>query len=208
MSQLDERLLLRPQEDSPLVERIYRFAEALLSLKEIEYFGEVQSGQLIDRQHNLIERLLSPLEDEWLGRSSQRDSGIIARIKTLRMKILPGLTNGDVSHRGRDKCWRQLEETYLAQQVYCYPENYLDGDTTENRVLETVERFEEDIYDKARVHGNLQAVIDIDEAIEVPTKRERGLEKDPLMEQIRSRLEVKLQEMTSLSRPFREEVEP
>ena len=37
MSQLDERLFLRPDPMKPLPQRIYRFAEALLALKEIEY---------------------------------------------------------------------------------------------------------------------------------------------------------------------------
>ena len=60
-----------------------------------------------------------------------------------------------------------------------------------DRVLETIERFEEDLTDKARVHGHLKAVIQVGEAIEVDPRRPDRSAADPLM----TRLEQDLQGM-------------
>ena len=65
------------------------------------------------------------------------------------------------------------------------------------RLLETVERFEEDLTDHVRVHGPLHATITVGEAIEVPPSRENRGGDDPLMEQI----EKQLREMLGLEMP-------
>ena len=207
LADIERRLTWRPQTDKPLMTRLAKIGEALLTLKELDTFGEIQTGTLPERQENLIERLLSPLEAEWLGRSCEKHAGVVARIKALRMKMLPGMTHGEVTTRERARRVRQFEDTYLAQQVYCYPENYLAEPTTVDRVLETVERFEEDLTDKAHVHGHLKVIIDVDEAIEVDPKRNRSASPDPLMESIRERLQIKLDALASESRVFHEEGE-
>ena len=42
--------------------RIYRFAEAVLALKEIEYLGATRSGKLVDRISHLAQSILEELE--------------------------------------------------------------------------------------------------------------------------------------------------
>ena len=71
-----------------------------------------------------------------------------------------------------------------------------------DRILETIEKFEEDFTDKARVHGNLKAIVDVCPAIEVSTKRDRSAETDPLMRQIRESLEQKLLELRPESKMY------
>ena len=61
-------------------------------------------------------------------------------------------------------------------------------------MLETVEKFEEDLTDAARIHGKLKVIIDVGESIEVPTRREKGVDSDPLMVSIRDQLEQSLSE--------------
>jgi predicted secreted Zn-dependent protease len=61
--------------------------------------------------------------------------------------------------------------------------------------METIERFEEDLTDKARIHGKLKAIIDVLDPIEVSTKRTRGVAEDPLMTQIRESLQNRLDEL-------------
>ena len=39
MDRLEDRFTWRPRPDRPLVERIYRYAEGMLGLKELEYLG-------------------------------------------------------------------------------------------------------------------------------------------------------------------------
>lgn len=71
-----------------------------------------------------------------------------------------------------------------------------------DRLLETVEKFEEDFTDQCRVHGNLKAITLVGDPIEVSTKRERGLDHDPLMEEIRQRLEAMLLELRPESKMY------
>jgi hypothetical protein len=85
-----------------------------------------------------------------------------------------------------------LADIYLAQQLALYPPDYLSADPTPERLLETVERFEEDLTDSARVHAPIRAVVDIGEAIEVSPERARSADGDPLMSAIRTQLETML----------------
>jgi hypothetical protein len=85
-----------------------------------------------------------------------------------------------------------LADVYLAQQLFHYPPGYARSNPTPERLLETVERFEEDITDKIRVHGPMHATITVGEAIEVtPTREERG-SADPLMQQVEAQLKMML----------------
>ncbi len=95
-----------------------------------------------------------------------------------------------------------MEDTYLAQQIDCYPENYLTEYPSVERILETTEKFEEDLTDVCRLHGDMRVVIDVSPAIEVSSKRERGATVDPLMAEIRSTLEAKLSETQSECRMY------
>ena len=171
LEQIELRLSWQPLDDMPLLDRITKIGRALLSLKEIEYFGETQEGRLRDRLAGLINRLLVPLEQQWLG--SEKDGPVVPRVKNLRMAILPDMVKGNVSDSERSKRWRQLADIYLAQQISCYPPDYLVERPSVSRILETVERFEEDLTDKAKPLGHLKAVIEVGEAIEVTTQRDR-----------------------------------
>jgi hypothetical protein len=55
-----------------------------------------------------------------------------------------------------------------------------------------VERFEEDMTDKARPHAPMRAVVEVGQAIEVSPERARNIEGDPLMGAIREQLETML----------------
>ena len=202
LSEIEQRLSWRPQDDRPLLQRLARLGEALLTLKELEYLGFIQTGTLIERQTQLINHLLQPIEVEWFGRP--QNLGIISRIKQIRMKILPGVLQQEVDPNEHARRWRQVEDTYLAQQLFCYPERYLEERPSVDRILETVERFEEDLTDRVRVHGNLKVIIDVDEPLVVSTERDRSATEDPLMKSIRERLQSRLDEL-SLESPLYEE---
>ncbi len=189
LTDIEHRLTWRPHRDLSMLQRMEKVGRALLALKEMEYFDAPQTGTLKERLELFINRLLHPLEQEWLG--ELKSGAVIPRVKAIRMKILPDMTEGRVEQAERDRRWRQLAALYLAQQLYCYPPDYLAARPTVDRILETIERFEEDLTDKARVHGLLHAVIDIGEPIVVSPERERGATVDPVM----SRLERSLQDM-------------
>ena len=201
LTDIEKNLSWRPSPDQPLVERIIKIGDALLRLKELQY-GVLPDNSLTlkQRQNALVDTLLHPLEEEWLNEHS--DAGIAIRIKNLRMKIFPELSRKTLPADERTRRWRQLEDTYLAQQVDCYPEQYLTEYPSVDRILETVTKFEEDLTDQVRKHGQLKVIVDIDDAIEVSGKRDRSAKTDPLMDQIRERLEAKIGELQSESKMY------
>ena len=197
LGEIEHRLTWPIQEGRPLLERIEFVGRGLLTLKELLYFGEPQSGRIGERMSRLIERLLGPLEEEWLG--GAKPGPVVPRVKALRMKMIPDMLKGDLEPAERDRRWSQLEDVYLSQQISCYPSDYLKLPTVD-RFLETVERFEEDITDQVRVHGDLKVIIEIGEPIVVSPQRDKRAEEDPLMVEIRERLQGMLDLLAHESR--------
>lgn len=202
LTDIEQRLTWRPQRHLPLTQRIIKVGSALLSLKEIEYFGEPQTGTIAERLQRLIDRLLGPLETEWLG--SVQTGPVIPRVRNLRTKILPEMVEGKVGEQERNRRWQQLADIYLAQQLATYPPGYLIEPTVD-RILEIVEKFEEDITDRARLHGHLKVVLDVGEALPVSPERPRGGGPDPLMDQLRERLQGMLDQLAKESPPWHDE---
>jgi 1-acyl-sn-glycerol-3-phosphate acyltransferase len=189
---IETRLSWQPQNQLPLRERIIKAGHALLALKEIEYLGAWQSGGVRQRVPRLLDHLLDPLEKEW--NTGGRDPETMARVKRLRSAILPDMVHGDITEDERTRRWRQLADLYLAQQLHCYSGDYLLQDITPERLLETVERYEEDLTDVARPHPPLHVVVSVGEAIEATPTRDRSGDGDPLVDELRRQLEVLLQE--------------
>jgi 1-acyl-sn-glycerol-3-phosphate acyltransferase len=183
---IEARLGWRPQRPLPLAARIGKLGDALLSLKEIEYLGRAQPGTIHERLAGLIDRVVMPLEQEWLG--GHREPAVMERVKRLRSAIVPDMAGGGITEEERARRWGQLADIYLAQQLACYPPDYLRVQPTPERLLETVERFEEDLTDEARVHRPLRVVIQVGEPLEVSPTRERG-GADPLMRNLEERLQ-------------------
>lgn len=200
IEEIEHRLTWSQRKSSDLLERINKIAVALLSLKEIEYLGGPQEGSMPERQTRLVDHLLGPLEVKWLG--STQTGRLIPRIKQLRMKIVPNLTKAPITPTEREELWRDLTAIYLAQQVASYPPGYLSRPTTVTRVLETVERFEEDLTDRSRVHRGLHAVIEVGPALPVPADKAPRDQEDPLMNQLRIELQSMLDRLAKEAQPF------
>jgi 1-acyl-sn-glycerol-3-phosphate acyltransferase len=188
-----------PQNDKSLILRLRQIGQALLSLKEIEYFGWARTGDFYERVDKLIEDLLAKIEKRWNIRPTSE--GVVSRVKTLRGAILPTLLAKVTAEDVRDECRKQLAACYYVQQMSHYPRNYVrqSEKNVPEHILETVERFEEDFTDKVRVHGPLHAVVQVGEAIEVGSRRERSAETDPVMDQIRTQLSAMLQKLSDES---------
>src|SRR5207247_1428730 len=105
---------------------------------------------------------------------------------------LPDMVAEKVDEPERRRRWQELADIYLAQALAKYPPNYFMPEPTPERLLETVERFEEDLTDQTRVHRPIHAVIEVGEAFEVPPGRDRGAESDTRMTQVRQQLETML----------------
>jgi hypothetical protein len=197
LSSIEHRLTWQPQHELSLMDRIAKLGTALLCLKEVEYLGQPQAGTLHERLLRLIDHILVPLEDEWAQR--KHDGHVVARVKRLRTAILPDMVAGEINDVERERRWRQLADMYLAQQLSWYPPDYVTSRPSTERLLETVERIDEDVTDEARIHRPLHCVIEVAEAIEVSPERDRGAATDPLLARAREVIQGMLDRLAEAS---------
>ena len=204
LTDIEKRLTWRPSPELPLVDRLIKIGNGLLTLKELEYQITVpETTTLRERQTAMVNQLLAPLEQEWLGGVACGD-GIAVRIKNLRMKIFPELSRNDLAGDERQRRWRQLQDTYLAQQIDCYPEQYVTKFPSVDRILET--------HRKIRRGPDRQ--MSRSRALESDHRRGRtrrgcggtssrpASPGDPLMHAIRGRLESMLSQLQTESRMY------
>lgn len=190
LDEIEQRLTWRPSRTLPLHQRFEKVGAGLLALKELQYLGHTQDGTIADRIAKLIDAILKPLESEWAN--SNADGHPVARVKRLRSAILPDMIKGDLSEPEKARRWQLLEDANLAQQLYHYPPDYVTDGCPKGRILETVERFEEDLTDKVSLHGPTEAKVTVGDPIEVTTARESRGDADPLMAGIESQLRTML----------------
>src|SRR6476619_4006155 len=100
------------------------------------------------------------------------------------MKLLPDMVAGRLEPVEREHRWRALSEIYLAQRPSI------------DRMLEIVEKYEEDLTDVTRPHAPTKVVIEIGDAIEVSSERERGAAVDPLMATLEQRMQAMLDRLS------------
>jgi 1-acyl-sn-glycerol-3-phosphate acyltransferase len=186
LDEIEQRLTWRPSRGLPLHERFQKVGAGLLALKELEYVGHTQHGTIGERLAKLIDAILMPLEKEWANGNGE--GHVVARVKRLRSAILPDMIKGDLDEAEKARRWRLLQDADLAQQLYHYPPGYVTNGCPKGRIIETVERFEEDLTGKVTVHGPVEAKIMVGDAIEVGTGREARGEADPLMSAIDDQL--------------------
>lgn len=192
LAEIERRLSWQPQVELPLVPRVVKLGEALLGVKEMEYFGASQAGLIADRLPKLLEAVLRPLEEYY--KLAQPGADVMERIKRIRTIIVDQLIEGKLPKPEVERRWRHLADAYFGQQLACYPTNYLVGTPTVERILETVERYEEDLTDIARIHRPLRVVGQLGDPIEVTAERTRG-EGDPAMKQLESSLTAMLAQL-------------
>ncbi|MAE65443.1 MAG: 1-acyl-sn-glycerol-3-phosphate acyltransferase [Phycisphaeraceae bacterium] len=192
LDEIETRLTWTPQRGLPIVERITRLGHALLSLKEIEFVGAVRTGSVPERLTTLIDAILGPLEAKWV--EGRGDGSVVDRVKRLRTAIVPEIIDDSLDEAARRERWKHLADCYLAQQLSNYPPAYVRANPVPERIVETVERFEEDLTDRARIHGPMKVVMQVGPAIEVSARRDRQETTDPLMQAIGEHLERMLAE--------------
>jgi hypothetical protein len=190
LDEIETRLTWRPSRELPLPDRLRKVGAGLLALKELQYLNRTQEGTIAERIEKLIDAILKPMEAEWTNGNG--DGHVVARVKRLRAAILPDMITGDLAEAEKTRRWRLLEDADLAQQLYHYPPNYVGDGASKGRIIETVERFEEDLTGKVTVHGPVEAKVIVGDAIEVPTAREARGEHDPLMSAIEEQLRTML----------------
>jgi len=174
MDELERAIMWRPRPDLSLPERIYRFAEGVLSLKEIEYLGNSRTGSVPERIAAFIDSLLGRLESRYGLHTA--DATVPERVKTLRQHVIRQLQDLPEDDPQRTPLETDLDDLFLAVQAFSYPGNYVAEQPTVERMAETLDKFEEDVlgYKTARIRGTRKVKVTFGEPIPVePQKSNR-----------------------------------
>jgi 1-acyl-sn-glycerol-3-phosphate acyltransferase len=170
MSRLEARFTWWPRSDRSLVERIYRYAEGLLGLKELEMLGWTRSGELKPRIVSLRNAILDRLEDKRIGK--RRTDPVPIRIKEIRRACLvdlaePGTTNAEVREINHD-----LNDVFVALQLFSYPGDYVRDQPSLERIAETLLKFEQDVFgtEAAIPRGERRAIVKFGKPINVANR--------------------------------------
>jgi 1-acyl-sn-glycerol-3-phosphate acyltransferase len=202
LDDIEQRLSWQAQSHLSLFDRLYKLGDALLSLKELEFLGQTQSGDFTHRLAKLIDHILVPMEEQYLGKKQL--GAPFARVKKLRSAIVPDMIEGDLDEPQRQQRWTQIDHLYLVQQLGLFPENYLASSPTVDRILETVEKFEHGLGVEEPAHAPMNAIVQIGRAIEVdPKNRPRGKNiADPLLISLEEQLQSMLDGLAGESRMY------
>jgi len=109
--------------------------------------------------------------------------------------MVPDLANGLLGDEEAKERRQDLFDINTVQQLSYYPVNYIapsDGHLPRERILEMLERLEEDLLDKVTIPRRYKLVLDVLDAIEVPAEKAPRTEDDPLMKEVASALQVSL----------------
>ena len=167
MARLEQEIYWRPRGDLPLHQRIARFAEGALALKELEYLGSTRSGTLRDRIQSLTDAILTQIEKRH-GLSSD-GSTIPERIKSCRQQAIKQLEKIEDDEAKTREFHDNLDDLFVVVQLFSYPGDYVAEHPKIERIAETIDKFEEDFLDvaTATIRGARRAVVRIGEPIPV-----------------------------------------
>ena len=198
LTALEQRVMLKSASGKALHERIVRYGEVMLTIKEKEKLGRSREadGDLPGRIRVLVEEILGRLESAHLSRSNGHET-VPVRVKLLRRHLLEPWCRDEAVPEGIPQAVHEaLEEVYLALQLYSYPGDYLLARPTLERMAETIEKFEEDIYGTyARPKGPRRASVRFGEPIDVRQFLSKGGRARAAAEGLTAELESRLSAM-------------
>jgi hypothetical protein len=201
LARIEDCLGWQKQVDRTILQRTVRLAEGLLSLKEVEYFGQSKCGDLPGRRDDLILHLLSRTEQR-LG-IKPKDKAIRSRVRAIRSDVVSKYFSSRVDAVEEVRLRNDVAAADLAQELLSYPDCYLHPDqATDTRIVETIQRMQESLFGEAENSMPLRAVVQFDEAIVVPTDKVPRGQSDPVMDQLRDRLTSMLAALSQEARPI------
>ncbi len=197
IAKLEQRLYWRPAEQMPLLERILRVADGLLSLKEIEFLGERRQASLPERIQNLAHHVLKRAEES--NGLVPSDAMIPERVKEVRRRIiqLQQEAEQNATEEQRRKWSSEMDDMFFVTQLYSYPGDYLVQNPTIERIAETIDKLEEDALGAVypSIHASRRAVVRLGEPVELPQGKDKRLSPADLTDDIERRVQKMLDEL-------------
>lgn len=210
IEELERRLFWRPRHNESMRARILHVADGLLTLKELEYFGNSTAGDPASRLRRLASSVLSRCEDRYSIRD--RDAMIPERIKEVRRRIIqarqehashPGSSTDQSQSSVTPEQQRQwsadMDDMFFVTQLYSYPGDYMEQNPTWERQAETLDKLEEDALGATfpSVRGPRRVIVRFDEAYELPRGKDKKVSPAEVTDYIERRVQMMLDELNS-----------
>jgi AcrR family transcriptional regulator len=185
VEKLERGLGWQPRPSLDLTERIVHIGHALLTVKEIERFGQAQAGTLDERIQRLAAIRIADLEKAHLGK--EHEGWNLERIRRLRLwlvrKLIEVRSDPDASRAVREA----LDVLLFCENLSAHSHEYLMERPSLERLAETVQRIEETITDRMEEPiAPLGATVAVGPALDVRSfgaaKRAGRAGGDPLLE--------------------------
>ncbi len=175
MQALEHRVALKPPAGMPLHQRMIRFGEMMLTVKEKEKLGHSHEadGDLPTRLRNFINDLLQRVETQHL-KQTHPDDTVPVRVKNLRRHLLEEWCDQASDEPRRKQAQAALDDVQLVMTLYSYPGDYVSQSPTIERMAETMEKFEEDLYGTSKPKGKREARVIFGQPIDLRPTVEAG----------------------------------
>lgn len=199
LDQFEKRLGWRLMPKRDLRSRTVQIAEAMLALKETQYYGRSGSGNLPNRRDALIEHVLATTEQQ-MGIDNTSDE-VRERVRQIRSIASTRYFEKPPEPDLATELKRHVMAADFAQDLLSYPDSYLMEDqATDTRIVETIQRMQESVNGKADHSIDLKVVIEFAPAIHVDTKRPPKDQRDPLMQTLEDQLTEMVAKLSSEAR--------
>ena len=171
MTRLEEAIHWRPRPDLPLHDRIYRFANGMLALKELEHLGQPDKGPVRERARKLADAILSRLETK---HNVPNKGGIVPeRVKEVRRAVIKAIEQDGQNPELKEQLAADMDDLFFIIQLFSYPGDYVAERPSIERIAETLDKAEEDVLraDYPGIRGKRRALVRFGEPLPVPKDR-------------------------------------
>lgn len=210
MDKLEAHIRWRPAPELPLIDRIYRFGNGFLSLKEVEYLGQPVSGSMRERLLGLADHILCRIQEErGLPRKGQILADRIRNLRTHLIKQIEAILKADPDKRTSEDRQRlarlrhDMEDLFFVTQLSSYHGDYSSERPTIERIAETIDKFEEDIFalQAPTPRGARKAVVRFGEPIPLSEMTAKTAELTVQLEQTVQQLLNNINDQTTIHTP-------
>lgn len=201
LSKLERRIGWSPQGDLPILPRIEKLGGGLLTLKEIEYLGHPQPGDLDARIARLTGSQVDRLEKLHLGKLF--DGWLLERVRRLRQHLTRQLHDKSQDESASYGIKKDLHDLLYCENLNAHSLEYLRSDPSLERLAETIQRIEETVTDEVEVPlAPMGATARVGPAMDVRSfaagDRKEG---DPMVRHLRTTLQGMLDTILSQGPP-------
>lgn len=164
LAKLESRIRWHPQRHLDLHQRITKLSEAFVTIKEIEYLGSANTGDLDWRISSLCNHVLERLETKYFRRVNPGSP--MDRVRALLQVLVKRLQNTSNAEE-RLEVQEDLDHTFFCQVLFGHSQEYLSDWPTVERLAEAVKRLEEDLTGVEIQLGPMGVVVEVGEGIDV-----------------------------------------